>query len=769
MLRTGFHQRFASLPVDGVYLDKAFAAQPQGALNKIYGAILEWGSRRRGVLPTGDNRNQDFAKLGANDCWIRLGEPTVEAIRRAVLADSARIAYERPALPAQRILELLVNSTLTGPGFALILNDGFTSLIGGRGSGKSAILEYLRFGLGRSAGDVVSGEETYRERDRELIAKTLADGSVSVRLERDGVVETWTRTGAERDQITVKVEDGQDLSLPISEAQLRFRARGFYQGQLSSILSDRDRTAEQITGIAAAEFTDRRRLAEREIEAAKREVAAAYQRVVEFWVAEGEHRSSVAAVADLRARVAAISGRMTEAGLNEEQQRVLNDAPDYRLAESLIEEARREIAEDRATLEEIGSRLVSLRGDEWEQLVGRFPELQDVMAARTRAEVQVRGALKGVGQALDQLESDREIVFGRIEAAISDFGARHTEAKTLQESGRALFEEAQRLQSELQVALAGERASAARMERLAAAPDGLALSRATLRVKVDGLRALLGEAAASVDAMSSDLLRASVQRDRTPKDQVEALSGLCEGARIRELQSKCEEKVRELTAQIDGPGWDGLVDAVLETRKFRLQSGVTNIEIGDRIGQVIRDNLLGELTSGQLNAVFSRADDGAVTRILTSTPEDHIEFEYRDAGAYMPFAQASPGQQAAALLQLLLNQEAGTLIIDQPEDDLDNRVIMDIAKLLQSTKRRRQLVFATHNPNFVVNGDADKVVALLPGSADARPGSGLASRVGIDSDGAIETPTVRAAITDTMEGGRAAFELRGRKYDFDPS
>lgn len=767
MLRAGFHQRFASLPVDGVYLDKAFATQPQGALDKVYGTITEWGGRRRGILPTGDNRNQDFAKLGVNECWVRLGEPTVEAIRQAVLADSARIAYERPALPAQRILELRVNSTLTGPDFALTMNDGFNALIGGRGSGKSAILEYLRFGLGRSAGDVVSGEETYRERDRELIAKTLAGGSVSVSLERDGVVETWTRTGAERDQITVQVADGKDLSLPINEAQLRFRARGFYQGQLSSILSDRNRTAEQVTGIAAAEFTDRRRLAEREIEAAKREVAAAYQQVVEFWVAEGEHRSSVAAVADLRARIAAVSGRMTEAGLNEEQQRVLNDAPDYHLAESLIEEARRQIADDRAALQEIGSRLVSLRGDDWGQLLGRFPELEQVATARAQAAVEVQEALKGAARALDRFEADRDAVFGRIEAAIREFNARHAEAKTLQESGRALFEEAQRLQSELQTALAGERASATRLERLAAAPVGLANARTALGVKVDELRALLGEAAASVDAMSGDLLRASVKRDHEPKEQVEALFGLCEGARIRELQSKCEERVRELAAQVDGVGWDSLAGAVLEIRKFRLQSGVTTIELADRVGRMIQDNFVGELTSGQLNAVFGRADDSAVARILTATPEDHIEFEYQDAGAYIPFAQASPGQQASALLQLLLNQEAGTLIIDQPEDDLDNRVIMDIAKLLQSTKRRRQLVFATHNPNFVVNGDADKVVALRSGSAEAEAGSGPAPRVGIGSDGAIETPAVRSAITDTMEGGREAFELRSRKYDFD--
>ena len=95
----------------------------------------------------------------------------------------------------------------------------------------------------------------------------------------------------------------------------------------------------------------------------------------------------------------------------------------------------------------------------------------------------------------------------------------------------------------------------------------------------------------------------------------------------------------------------------------------------------------------------------------------------------MPFERASPGQQASALLTLLLNQEAGTLIIDQPEDDLDNRVIMVIVKLLQTTKRRRQLIFATHNPNFVVNGDADKVVGLAPNVEPAAPDAVQAAQI----------------------------------------
>lgn len=176
---------------------------------------------------------------------------------------------------------------------------------------------------------------------------------------------------------------------------------------------------------------------------------------------------------------------------------------------------------------------------------------------------------------------------------------------------------------------------------------------------------------------------------------------------------------------------------------------------------------MGPLTSQQLSGLYVRLDDSKVVRILTSTSDSFVTFSYRDKETYISFDLASPGQQASALLNLLLNQEAGTLIIDQPEDDLDNRVIMEIVRLLQRTKHKRQLVFATHNPNFVVNGDADKVISLAPsGKTDDADERASGPRIAISADGAIETNAVRSAITETMEGGRAAFELRSRKYLF---
>ena len=68
---------------------------------------------------------------------------------------------------------------------------------------------------------------------------------------------------------------------------------------------------------------------------------------------------------------------------------------------------------------------------------------------------------------------------------------------------------------------------------------------------------------------------------------------------------------------------------------------------------------------------------------------------------------ASAGQQATAILKVLLRETTGPLVIDQPEDDLDNATIQQIAEELWRAKERRQIIFSSHNANIVVNGDAN--------------------------------------------------------------
>jgi len=144
-----------------------------------------------------------------------------------------------------------------------------------------------------------------------------------------------------------------------------------------------------------------------------------------------------------------------------------------------------------------------------------------------------------------------------------------------------------------------------------------------------------------------------------------------------------------------------------------------------------------------------------------------IEFEphfYYSTGNQMqdviPFSEASAGQQATALLSVLLNQEGSPLLIDQPEDDIDNRAINDIIENIWRAKNKRQLIFTSHNANLVVNGDSELVVCC-----DYKETS-QQTQGEVKYEGAIDNPEIKEEITLIMEGGEKAFKLRKEKYGF---
>ncbi|WP_139228346.1 AAA family ATPase [Planctomicrobium piriforme] len=121
-----------------------------------------------------------------------------------------------------------------------------------------------------------------------------------------------------------------------------------------------------------------------------------------------------------------------------------------------------------------------------------------------------------------------------------------------------------------------------------------------------------------------------------------------------------------------------------------------------------------------------------------------------------PLDELSPGQRCSAILPILLLSGDYPLIIDQPEENLDNRLIRQvIVNILASMKLRRQVIVATHNPNLPVLGDAEQCVVL-----QAR-GRNLSDVV---ATGNLDSPDVARFITDIMEGGREAFQYRQSIY-----
>ena len=125
--------------------------------------------------------------------------------------------------------------------------------------------------------------------------------------------------------------------------------------------------------------------------------------------------------------------------------------------------------------------------------------------------------------------------------------------------------------------------------------------------------------------------------------------------------------------------------------------------------------------------------------------------------------QLSTGQKATAVLLLLLLESDAPLVVDQPEDDLDNHFIADVVvPAMREEKRKRQFIFSTHNANIPVLGDAEQIVGLTPLVDEA----GEHSTIPDELCGSIDMPKVKDLVKDLLEGGQEAFEFRRQKYGF---
>jgi len=141
--------------------------------------------------------------------------------------------------------------------------------------------------------------------------------------------------------------------------------------------------------------------------------------------------------------------------------------------------------------------------------------------------------------------------------------------------------------------------------------------------------------------------------------------------------------------------------------------------------------------------------------LFTASVEDDINIELMDGAVYKGIDFLSMGQRCTAVLPIILRHTERMIILDQPEDHLDNAFIVGtLVKAVAARSRNAQSIIATHNPNIPVLGDAARVLHL---DSDG-------NRCFVRSVGALENQNIVEAITSIMEGGREAFARRADFY-----
>lgn len=752
VLRTGFHKRFKDLPYVGGYMDQCYPDELNAGDRRILdGEIPAWASEKRGVFSCSDARHSDFRLIGKHATWIKLASPTAESLRQAMLAPDSRLRYEEPKLPSAVIASVTVNGSKYLRDGVYLFNRQMNSVIGGRGAGKSTLLEYVRFALGCSAIDGLSAEGRSTERLQELLLSTLdpTTGSVSLNVLLNGAPVVVTRQMAKRSVINVEAA-GSSTPSTAEEVRRLIPTQQYRQGELSELAREdaANRLLQLVTGQAAGQIAEIEAKLKKNCQSLSESLAKAV-------------RLSAAKLARAHAET---QTKIQNAQLENLQKQLTSGNQPATPAISDHDKFLRQ----QNTLENATERLKAIRDELKKSLEGYSTEIRSITNAQPlvpgiaklteafellRSAVDVAGDPDGelvrgsraLGVFFDQAIMSLESAAIEWKPAFDRHHIEYLEQKTAMEGKQSVLDSIEALALELQSATQQLEVASQEENTLRDADrqlDELRKERVLLQAS---LHEAVGKQVATIKAASSDLARGQLAQTPDFKDADEAIRKVLELPNIR------EGRIEALVASIlKGPDiatqFKSLQDELINLLKWK--EGAPT----DKGVPPVTPLLHAALEDGFMEKLRERISADRVVDALQAILRPRVEiFQLRD-GSEIEFRKASQGEQAATLLNILMNQSNGPLIIDQPEEDLDNRIINDIIRTIRKTKAVRQLILATHNANIAVNGDSENVIEMVLGERMAC--------------GAIDEPAVRDAITKTMEGGKDAFELRRKKYNF---
>ena len=751
VLTEGSHADFKSMSYVGGYLDTGQNIKTIKGKNKrrLSGKEDIWGNRFVYPLPTSDARSADLSKVGTNTCWIKLAAPTAEAIRQAFLGHRSRISIEPPLTPMLSVNFIEVSGSEILTDRQIYLSSELNSFIGGRGSGKSTLLEYVAFGLGRSCYDLPKDTFSGANRLKDLISQTLiAKGAtLSVGVTQDGAEFKVRRGGSNAYQPDITYPDGTTQKLSTKELRTLFPAVVYSQGELSEL----GKQAGKRTHISdLLQFVDQeyKREDERlnaEIEGSRMRVRKAIQELSSAWAIEAKISKFSASKASLEQRIAALQKTLPE--LSKEDKETVSRYEKLSAVEAKRQEAKAQVA---SIMEEVTQLWKTSRKPV--DLTSELPEAGNFQKAFSKFNAAFSSGIEALGIELGKhrdamVEGGADIDIALDEAKV----ARDLAMDKLTEH-RSATAQISNLQVELQSVLK----QIAELSVTASSADDCFEK---LKLAVDGLKDAVTqkggktrEWANKIETLSGNRIEAQLKADACWTAIHDAVEAMTAKANIKEA-TRIQQTDEYLKNSGVWPSLDSLRTDALAALRW-------NILSQSESGKPPQMEALVEATGATSRAIercVEFMDVQRVEAIATAVPSDDISLLYCDGDRKISFEKASEGQRAAALLFMLLEQPGGPLLVDQPEGDLDNKIVSDLAEKLHDAKKNRQIIFASHNANIVVNGSSELVLGLDVSENAKRD---------VACGGAIDTKEVCDKITEIMEGGPQAFRDRKEKYGY---
>jgi len=597
--------------------------------------------------------------------------------------------------------------------------DGLNCLIGGRGAGKTTALEFLRFGLGLMP-DPKNHAQRRRYIDR-LVKANLGNGKVTVALRTKAGME-YTAERRASEEVLVANELGQAVPVSLSN-DLIFGADVFSQNEIEEIASDQTAQLELLDRFAPAETL----AISRELDSLVRELGQSAEALTRV---DAEVDALTAKASELPALQERLKGMAEVAG------------PDaVRVNKAHAERAARQ---HEALVPQVLQDAVSKVVTGLQRARTSFGATRDAQVTSAVEEGQNGEIFRAIGTDLSDFSAVLDDAVAGLAQAAQRFGEALTTRRALLAQQHVEHEAVYRALVSTSEELGGRSAQRAKLQKAVTAAQ----------IQATALDAKLQERVAAVAVRHALLNRLSELRDQRfalRKEVAARITAKLPAIRVTVAQGEdLEEYQQFLTGALkgsglqQGPAAKQLVQHLLPT------------ELAEFIA---KDNLAGlvegtGLPEDRVRKILSalRAP-GAVYEIEALDLHDRPCIELLDGERYKQSPHLSTGQRCTTILPILLLQSERPLVVDQPEDNLDNAFVYEtVVKALRQVKGRRQVIFVTHNPNIPVLGQADRVFVF---SSDGAKGS------------VIKVGTVDACkdeIERILEGGREAFEERSKRY-----
>lgn len=709
---------------------------------------------------------------GVRFTWVKMAEPSAEGLYLALL-DGAGFSVRRsddaemqdPTRLPRHFVERIEIARARYMGRenpeVLALSPWFNALVGGRGTGKSTVVHALRLAYRRADELARLPKENEARRTYERFDKAPAnrgdegalDFAATKRME---ILVTVSRDGNRcrlrwrQDGSGVAVEEenraGWVASLSQNVPADRFPLRIFSQGQIAALAGESQLALLDLIDAAA----DVRPLREK-LDEARNGFLALRARAREMDGRLKGREELLVKLEDVNRKLAGFEGQAHAEILKEFQRRRRQNVK----VDAQLDAAAEMAAQLRQAAE-------ALQPEDLPQ--GLFDAADEVdceaLGIVGRVHASIGEAAARVRQAADQLDASAALERRTVQAS-AWFAASFESANRYQELSQRLAEQGVADPSEYGK-MVQERQH---MERAVAQLDSLGLERERVSAQSASQRDQARLARRAITSRRQRFLAETLEGNPYVKIMLQPY-----GRSPREMESE----LRAALEVIDGR----FEDDILELDGDRPVRGLVrdlvlaaDSDVGET-GEVV-ENYLGEIGEKLRRACEGKVEFGAafnkylqrsaekrpefLDRLLLWSPEDSLQVEYSQKGdgkEFKSIQQASAGQRAAAMLAFLLAHGEEPLVLDQPEDDLDNHLIYElVVRQIRELKMRRQLIVVTHNPNIVVNGDAEMVHAFDFAGGQCR----------VVESGSLQDQAIREEVCRVMEGGREAFERRFRR------